>query len=79
MLAEPCRFALRFIGQGRRLLRDQPESTLSTARTAFADFFKERQGPNASVCRWYRVENDYATDLLPALCQHQQAPLFTES
>ena len=43
--AEAAEFAT-FVGQGARLLQDQPEEALKAARAALVDFFKAHEGPN---------------------------------
>lgn len=42
--AEAAEFAT-FIGQGARLLHEQPEETREAARMAFENFFKTHEGP----------------------------------
>jgi SAM-dependent methyltransferase len=43
--AEAAEFAT-FVGQGARLLQGQPEETLTAARAALTEFFKNHEGPN---------------------------------
>jgi SAM-dependent methyltransferase len=43
--AEAAEFAT-FVGQGARLLQGQPEETLTAARAALTEFFKDHEGPN---------------------------------